>query len=238
MAAWLDSISELPLSETDAAFRDEVRTWLDEHLVGDFRNQAHRGGPDDDDIGKGRDGCNCRHQCATTRGESCGTSWSKVFSHPGTYFRSVLFTDAKNGFAGNIGAGLSTQITDATGSGPFRFLPEERIADSLSDYVPPPTRLEVWRSPSGVVLVNDLVSADPISVRAALRTTSELAARGGRKVFVFGGMRELGPAAAAEYSAIGALAGEYRFDALLLIDQDGGGELGATRDSYLAAHPA
>ena len=49
MAAWLDSISELPLSETDATFRDEVRTWLDEHLVGDFRNQAHRGGPDDDD---------------------------------------------------------------------------------------------------------------------------------------------------------------------------------------------
>jgi hypothetical protein len=49
VAAWLDSISELPLSETDATFRDEVRTWLDEHLVGDFRNQAHRGGPDDDD---------------------------------------------------------------------------------------------------------------------------------------------------------------------------------------------
>jgi alkylation response protein AidB-like acyl-CoA dehydrogenase len=49
VAAWLDSISELPLSETDAAFRDEVRTWLDEHLVRDFRNQAHRGGPDDDD---------------------------------------------------------------------------------------------------------------------------------------------------------------------------------------------
>jgi alkylation response protein AidB-like acyl-CoA dehydrogenase len=45
----LDSISELPLSETDAAFRDEVRSWLDEHLVGDFRNQTHRGGPDDDD---------------------------------------------------------------------------------------------------------------------------------------------------------------------------------------------
>jgi|GEM_PF-29474 len=125
----------------------------------------------------------------------------------------------------------------AVGAAHLLGVPEERIADSLSDYVPPPTRLEVWRSPSGVVLVNDLVSADPISVRAALRTTSELAARGGRKVFVFGGMRELGPAAAAEYSAIGALAGEYRFDALLLIDQDGGGELGATRDSYLAAHP-
>jgi alanine racemase len=128
----------------------------------------------------------------------------------------------------------------AVGAAHLLGVPEERIADSLRDYVPPPTRLEVWRSPTGVVLVNDLVSADPISVRAALRTTSELAAGGGRKVFVFGGMRELGPGAAAEYAAIGALAGEYRFDALLLIDGEdgGGGELAGTRDAYLAAHPA
>ncbi|HXO28641.1 MAG TPA: alanine racemase [Thermoanaerobaculia bacterium] len=126
----------------------------------------------------------------------------------------------------------------AVGAARLLGVPEERIAESLRDYVPPPTRLEVWRSPSGVVLVNDLVSADPISVRAALRTTSELAAGGGRKVFVFGGMRELGPGAAAEYAAIGALAGEYRFDALLLIDrEDGGGGLAPTRDAYLAAHP-
>ncbi|HEV3073755.1 MAG TPA: Mur ligase family protein, partial [Thermoanaerobaculia bacterium] len=126
----------------------------------------------------------------------------------------------------------------AVGAAHLLGVPEERIAESLRDYVPPPTRLEVWRSPSGVVLVNDLVSADPISVRAALRTTSELAAGAGRKVFVFGGMRELGPGAAAEYAAIGALAGEYRFDALLLIDrEDGGGELAATRGAYLAAHP-
>jgi Alr-MurF fusion protein len=127
----------------------------------------------------------------------------------------------------------------AVGAAHLLGVPDERIAESLRDYVPPPTRLEVWRSPSGVVLVNDLVSADPISVRAALRTTSELAAGGGRKVFVFGGMRELGPGAAAEYAAIGALAGEYRFDALLLIDREGGGggELAATRDAYLAAHP-
>ncbi|HXO41537.1 MAG TPA: UDP-N-acetylmuramoyl-tripeptide--D-alanyl-D-alanine ligase, partial [Thermoanaerobaculia bacterium] len=55
----------------------------------------------------------------------------------------------------------------AVGAAHLLGVPEERIAESLRDYVPPPTRLEVWRSPSGVVLVNDLVSADPISVRAA-----------------------------------------------------------------------
>jgi Alr-MurF fusion protein len=124
----------------------------------------------------------------------------------------------------------------AVGAAHLLGVPEERIADSLRDYAPPPTRLEVWRSPTGVVLVNDLVSADPISVRAALRTTSELAAGGGRKVFVFGGMRELGPHAAAEYAAVGALAGEYRFDALLLAGD--AGELVATRDAFVAAHPA
>jgi alanine racemase len=124
----------------------------------------------------------------------------------------------------------------AIGAAHLLGVPEERIADSLHDYAPPPTRLEVWRSPSGVTLVNDLVSADPISVRAALRTASELAAPGRRKVFVFGGMRELGPHAAAEYAAVGGLAGEYRFDSLLLVDARD--ELTATRDAYLAAHAA
>jgi alkylation response protein AidB-like acyl-CoA dehydrogenase len=45
----LDGVSEIPLSTADAEFRDEVRAWLAEHLVGEFAGQAHRGGPDDDD---------------------------------------------------------------------------------------------------------------------------------------------------------------------------------------------
>lgn len=44
-----DGFASLPLSKADAEFRDEVRTWLDEHLVGDFVGTADRGGPDDDD---------------------------------------------------------------------------------------------------------------------------------------------------------------------------------------------
>jgi len=43
-----------------------------------------------------------------------GNTWSSAFTHPGTYFRALLFTDALHGFAGNIGAGLSASITDAT----------------------------------------------------------------------------------------------------------------------------
>jgi alkylation response protein AidB-like acyl-CoA dehydrogenase len=49
MSSSLDSFASLPLSDADRGFRDEVRTWLDEHLVGDFVGVADRGGPDDDD---------------------------------------------------------------------------------------------------------------------------------------------------------------------------------------------
>jgi photosystem II stability/assembly factor-like uncharacterized protein len=48
------------------------------------------------------------------RTEDGGQTWKTVFSHPGTYFRAILFTDEKHGFAGNLGAGLSGAITDAT----------------------------------------------------------------------------------------------------------------------------
>lgn len=41
-----------------------------------------------------------------------GATWNSVFSHTGTYFRALLFTDAEHGFTGNIGAGLSPSIDD------------------------------------------------------------------------------------------------------------------------------
>src|SRR5262245_55560510 len=44
-----DMTSELPLSAEDLGFRDELRTWLSEHLSSEFAGQHDRGGPDDDD---------------------------------------------------------------------------------------------------------------------------------------------------------------------------------------------
>jgi Alr-MurF fusion protein len=141
----------------------------------------------------------------------------------------------------------SAEIVDdlmmAIGAAHLLGVSDDHIVASLQDYAPPPTRLEVWRSPSGITLVNDLVSADPISVRAALRTTSELSRPDRRKLFVFGGMRELGQRAAAEYAAVGALAGEYRFDTLLLVEPQApaalpsAGEMEPTRQAYLEAYP-
>lgn len=43
-----------------------------------------------------------------------GTTWNKVFTHDGTFFRSLAFLDDKHGFAGNLGAGLTPSISDAT----------------------------------------------------------------------------------------------------------------------------
>ncbi|WP_459976498.1 acyl-CoA dehydrogenase family protein, partial [Mycobacterium avium] len=45
----LESTVSLPLSAADQEFREEVRTWLAEHMVGEFVGAADRGGPDDDD---------------------------------------------------------------------------------------------------------------------------------------------------------------------------------------------
>jgi photosystem II stability/assembly factor-like uncharacterized protein len=41
-----------------------------------------------------------------------GGTFQKVYTHAGTYFRSILFVDDSHGFASNLGAGLSAQITD------------------------------------------------------------------------------------------------------------------------------
>jgi alanine racemase len=70
-----------------------------------------------------------------------------------------------------------------------------------------------------VTLVNDALSSDPLSVRAALRATAGLGS-GGRKIFVFGGMGELGALAEREHRAVGAAAAELGFRHLLLLEGD------------------
>lgn len=107
------------------------------------------------------------------------------------------------------------------------------IAAALDGQAPPPTRMEVWRSPGGVTLVNDALSSDPASVRAALRATAALAP-GGRRHFVFGGMGELGSLAEAEHRAAGAAAAGLGFEHLLLLDHP---QAGATAEAFLQDHP-
>lgn len=108
------------------------------------------------------------------------------------------------------------------------------IATALDGYLPTPTRMEVWSSPQGVRLINDAYSSDPISVHAALRSAVAGAPRGGRKIFAFAGMRELGESSASEHRHVGAEAGQCGFNQLFLV---GNGDLQSTAEGFEAANP-
>ena len=107
------------------------------------------------------------------------------------------------------------------------------IASTLDGYSPSATRMETWSSPQGIRIINDGYSADPISVQAALRSAA-LGNIGGRKIFAFAGMRELGTSSDREHRQVGAQAGASGFTHLFLV---GSGDLRGTADSYKTARP-
>lgn len=87
------------------------------------------------------------------------------------------------------------------------------ISAALQDYSFGPTRMETWRTPDGVTIVNDAASADPLSVQAALDTVASSPEATGRRIFVFGGMREEDDA---EHARVGKMAAERGFTHLVL----------------------
>src|SRR5262245_11170957 len=58
------------------------------------------------------------------------------------------------------------------------------ILDAVLDYKPISTRLEIWRSPSGVTLMRDVATPDPMAVSSAVRTAKRLTRPGGRMAIV------------------------------------------------------
>jgi len=105
----------------------------------------------------------------------------------------------------------------------------EEVASGLDGYSPTSTRMELWSSPQGIRIMNDGYSSDPISVHAALRSATFGAARGGRKIFAFAGMRELGATSAREHHQVGAQAASCGFSHLFLV---GNGDLENTAAGY------
>ena len=84
-----------------------------------------------------------------------------------------------------------------------------------------PFRMEVERSASGAVIINDAYNANPASMAAALRALAALPAA--RRVAVLGPMAELGPTADAEHAAIAALAGELGIEVIAFRTSQYGG---------------
>jgi alanine racemase len=91
--------------------------------------------------------------------------------------------------------------------------------------------MELWSSPRGIRIINDGHSADPMSVHAALRSAALGAPPGGRKIFAFAGMRELGDSSEREHRQVGAQAGACGYSHLFLV---GNGDLKSTADAYKA----
>jgi UDP-N-acetylmuramoyl-tripeptide--D-alanyl-D-alanine ligase len=73
-------------------------------------------------------------------------------------------------------------------------------------------RMELSRTPSGALVLNDAYNANPTSVAAALESLATLDAR--RRVAVLGVMAELGPESDDEHARIGKLAGELGVDVI------------------------
>ncbi len=93
----------------------------------------------------------------------------------------------------------------------------EAIAQALHAYSFGPTRMETWRTPEGVTIVNDTASSDPLSVQAALDAVAASPEATGKRIFLFGGMAELGERDALEHHLIGQVAAERGFTHLLLL---------------------
>jgi UDP-N-acetylmuramoyl-tripeptide--D-alanyl-D-alanine ligase len=79
-----------------------------------------------------------------------------------------------------------------------------------------PWRMETFRTPDGVLVVNDAYNANPESMAAALRTARWLA-REGRLAAVLGHMAELGPAAEREHERVGEFAARLGVDRLVTV---------------------
>jgi UDP-N-acetylmuramoyl-tripeptide--D-alanyl-D-alanine ligase len=110
-------------------------------------------------------------------------------------------------------------------------LEHEEIAARLVAFVPPPMRGEVIRA-GKVTLINDTYNANPHSALAAISVLNDLAA-GGRRIVVFGEMRELGAASADLHRMVARKLRGERVDHVILVGRAGPLMYEALRDGDL-----
>lgn len=98
-------------------------------------------------------------------------------------------------------------------------LAPERIAAGLARFRPPPMR---WQESdvAGIHFINDAYNANPLSMRASLRTLANLPGAGKRWAVV-GGMRELGDSAEEEHAELGRFIAELALDGVVAVGEWG-----------------
>jgi UDP-N-acetylmuramoyl-tripeptide--D-alanyl-D-alanine ligase len=91
----------------------------------------------------------------------------------------------------------------------------EQIAEAFKDFSPPAMRLMPIQV-GEVLVINDAYNANPTAMRAAMETFVAMKVKG-RKVFVFGDMRELGEGSEKYHREMGKLLAEKHFDLLMMV---------------------
>ncbi len=82
-------------------------------------------------------------------------------------------------------------------------VPLAEAAEALQTYTPPPMRMQIVKTNSGVTVLNDAYNAGPASMKTALDTLA--AYPGGRKIAFLGDMRELGARADEAHRELGGV---------------------------------
>ncbi|MFH1708545.1 MAG: UDP-N-acetylmuramoyl-tripeptide--D-alanyl-D-alanine ligase [Planctomycetota bacterium] len=101
-------------------------------------------------------------------------------------------------------------VCRAAGLDPARFV------DAFAGVVLPGMRME-RRTAGGITFINDAYNANPQSMRAGIAFLGGLDARPGRKIFVCGDMRDLGPGAETLHDAVGRLITARTADLLITV---------------------
>jgi UDP-N-acetylmuramoyl-tripeptide--D-alanyl-D-alanine ligase len=100
--------------------------------------------------------------------------------------------------------------------------PLEHVAAGLGDAQLSPWRMQLERSPSGALVLNDTYNANPLSVEAALRALAALPAQ--RRTALLGVMAELGEVGPGEHARLGALAEDLGIRVIAVAAPHYGGE--------------
>lgn len=113
----------------------------------------------------------------------------------------------------------STEILDdvelATGAAWLLGAGSESILGRLEDYRPTSTRMEIWRAPTGVALIRDVATPDPIAVGSAVRAAKRVAGAGRTVVVLAEDIEPVDSANVGELAQIFAteeVAGVYALD--------------------------
>ena len=95
----------------------------------------------------------------------------------------------------------------------------EQCARGLESYSGRRSRMELRRSPDGLLVLDDSYNASPHSMQAALRTARHIAA-GRRAVAVLGPMVELGEFARSAHEDVGRLVVALGFDLVITVGDE------------------